>query len=196
MNRKKFQKSLGNLSGWRERAFILCLSERALPNAILYLQSVQEEKKLSYKLFDRAWQNLIISPNEEGIVSLLDQAIECIALTEDTEHYGARPTQDCFRLLEQALLSGLNTEKKRALEASQSSLSTITDFIEFSEGDSLSENALIKLFDSHPLIEREFSFQDEISELLRSAKHPGKDLIDSLRQLSQDEGVSNIGISL
>lgn len=195
MNRVKFHKSLNTLSGWRERAFMLSLAERAFPNAMLYVQST-EEKAISTKLIDRTWQNLIDNPNEEGIVALLDQVNEYLSLCEDTEHYGALPTRDCFRVLEQALLAGLNEDKKRALEASQVSLSTITDFIEFSEGDDLSENQLIKLFDTHPLVEREFSFQSELSDMLRSAKHPGSDLITQCRELAQDEGVSNIGISL
>lgn len=199
MNRMKFHKSLNTLSGWRERAFMLSLAERSFPNALLYLQNIEDEtspKNISTKLIDRTWQNLIVSPNEEGIVALLDQAIEYISSCEDTEHYGALPTRDCFRVLEQALLAGLNEDKKRALEASQLSLSTITDFIEFSEGDELSENQLIKLFDTHPLVEREFSFQSELSDLLRTAKHPGNDVIAQCRELAQDEGISNIGISL
>lgn len=199
MNRMKFHKTLNTLGGWRERAFMLSLAERAFPNALLYLQNVEDEavqKSISAKLMDRTWQNLIESPNEEGIVALLDQANEYISLCDDTEHYGALPTRDCFRVLEQSLLAGLNEDKKRALEASQLSLSTITDFIEFSEGEDLSENQLIKLFDTHPLVEREFSFQLELSDMLRSAKHPGNDLIAQCRELAQDEGVSNIGISL
>ena len=56
--------------------------------------------------------------------------------------------------------------------------------------------ALIKLFDKHPLIEREFSFQSEVNDLLRAAKHPGIEVINELRDLARDEGLSNIGISL
>ena len=196
MNRQKFHKSLNTLSGWRERAFILALAERALPNASLYFESIENAAALPQNVIDKAWHNLIASPNEEGIIALLDRVVAAIKLTEEPEHYGALPTRDCLQVFEQALLAGINSEKKRALDASQKSLETITDFIEFSEGEDCSENQLIKLFDKHPLVEREFSFQMELSDMLRSEKNPGNEFIRQIRELAQDEGVSNIGISL
>lgn len=218
MNRLKFQKSLNSLKGWRERAFILTLAERAFPNALLFVANVDTTADtapidridstenadtedaapalLNPSHLDLAWQALIMDQDEDGIVELLDVAAANMPNLENNEHYGALPTHDCLQILEQALLAGINDEKPRALSASQASLETITQFIEFSEGDELSENQLVKLFDSHPLIEREFSFQSEISDLLRSATHPGEELISAIRELAQDEGVSNIGISL
>lgn len=199
MNRQKFQKSLNSLNNWRERAFILALAERAFPNALLYLDNVESEpelSKLSTQHMDEVWQALILEPDEERIVELLDLSLAHLPELEGNEHYGALPTHDCLQILEQALIAGINDEKSRAREASQNSLETITQFIEFSEGDGLSENKLIKLFDSHPLIEREFSFQSELSDMLRAAPHPGSEFIQSLRELAQDDGISNIGISL
>ena len=196
MNRLKFQKSLNALNGWRERAFILALAERAFPNALLYLSSIEENLTLNASFMDQIWQALIIDQNEDLIVESLDKALAHMPDLADNEHYGALPTHDALSILEQALLAGINDEKSRALAASQQSLETITQFIEFSEGDELSENQLVKLFDSHPLIEREFSFQAELSELLRSASHPGEELVFAIRELAQDEGISNIGISL
>jgi uncharacterized protein YjaG (DUF416 family) len=197
MNRLKFQKSLNALNGWRERAFIAALAERAFPNVRLYLSSIDKHAtEFNDSYFDSVWQALIFDQDEDAIVELLDIALANLPDLENNEHYGALPTHDCLSILEQALLGGINDEKPRALAASQLSLETITQFIEFSEGESLSENQLVKLFDSHPLIEREFSFQAEISELLRSASHPADELIFRVREIAQDEGVSNIGISL
>jgi len=199
MNKQKFQKKLQSLSAWRERAFILSLAERALPNAALYIQSFDADESdyapLS-EIIENAWQHLIREPNEEQLIALLDQVMAYVPETEDSEHYGALPTADFLALLEQAMLGGLNEEKRRALDASQTSLSTVLQFIDFSEGDDLSENQLIKLYDSHPLVEREFSFQSELNDILRAASHPGEELISELRALAQDESVSNIGISL
>jgi len=199
MNKQKFQKKLQSLSAWRERAFILSLAERALPNAILYITSLEADDSdympLS-EIIEGVWQHLIVEPNEEQIIALLDHVMAYVPETENSEHYGALPTADCLSLLEQAMLGGLNEEKRRALDASQTALTTVLQFIDFSEGDDLSENQLIKLYDTHPLVEREFSFQAELNDILRSASHPGEELIAELRTLSQDSGVSNIGISL
>ena len=197
MNKQKFQKSLQTLSSWRERAFIVSLAERALPNAMLYLGNLNEEIPSELDAMLQAiWQHLIIDPDEAEIINLLDEVIAHLPESSESDSYGALPTTDCLSLLEQALLSGVNEEKRRAFDASQSSVNTIIQFIEFSEGDGLSENDLIKLFDSHPLVAREFSFQSEVNDILRSASHPGEALIFELRELAQDEGISNIGISL
>jgi uncharacterized protein YjaG (DUF416 family) len=200
MNKQKFMKSLQSLGGWRERAFILALAERGAPNAILYFENTDttelDEKPDVAAAFNAMWQHLIIEPNEDAIIECLDKIVEWRTLTDESESYGALPTADCLELIEQALLSGINEEKKRAFDASQLSLGTVTQFIEFSEGGELDENALIKLFDRHPLVEREFSFQAELNDRLRSATHPGTEVIQDIRMLAQDEGLSNIGISL
>jgi hypothetical protein len=200
MNKQKFLKSLQSLGGWRERAFMLALAERAMPNAGLYFENIDTSELEQLidlpTLFTRIWQQLIIEPNEDSIIECLDIIVELRMLTDDSESYGALPTADCLEILEQALLSGVNEDKKRAFDASQLSLGTITQFIEFSEGEGLDENALIKLFDRHPLVEREFSFQAEVNDLLRAATHPGVEVINEIRALAQDEGLSNIGISL
>lgn len=203
MNRAKFHKSLNNLVGWRERAFILALAERALPNAALYFDSL-ESQPLDPELYpdqlesliDKIWLKLILKPDEEAVIELLDDALACMPDTEQVDHYGALPTQDMLRLAEAALLGGVNNEKRRALEASQIALETITQFIEFSEGEGLSDDQLVKLFDKHPLIEREFSFEQELSDTLRSSNGPSAEVIDQIRLLAKDEGVSNLGISL
>tara|TARA_R110001592_G_scaffold66617_4_gene204629 strand:- start:6061 stop:6666 length:606 start_codon:yes stop_codon:yes gene_type:complete len=200
MNKQKFLKSLQSLGGWRERAFMLALAERASPNAALYFDNIDTsdlDNKIDLKsLFEDLWQHLILEPKEDEIIECLDNIVELRMLTDDSESYGALPTADCLDIIEQALLCVVNEDKKRALDASQLSIATVTQFIEFSEGEGLEEGALIKVFDKHPLVEREFSFQAEVNDLLRAATHPGIELIRELRQLAQDEGLSNIGISL
>jgi len=203
MNRQKFLKSLPALTGWRENAFILAMAERALPNTLLFFESKAEEPvDLSaysnglMTVMDATWQGLIREPNEEGLIDLLDVVVACVPDIEQEDSYGVLPTGDCLWLWEQALIGGINQDKKRALEASQRSLETVTQFLEFSEGEGLSEDQVIKLFDSHALVKREFSFQEELSERLRSAKSPSEVFINDIRAISQDDGVSNIGISL
>lgn len=195
MNKKKFIKSLDSLVGWRETAFILAMAERALPNLKLYLES-REEGAPEVPDISVSWQAAIFEPDESEVVEVLDAINALEQWLEDDENYGALPSRDCLFLWEQALLSSLNNEKRRAKLCSQKALETITDFLEFSEGEGLSDNALIKLFEQHPLVEREFSFQTEQDELLRSAKHPSEPFVKQLRILAQDEGVSNIGIAL
>lgn len=200
MNWQKLHKSIQGFKGWRASAFILALAERGLPNAQLYMSSLDDENlpdaESLDEVMDAAWQQLIVRPSEEGIVELLDCVATWIPERGEDVPYGVFPTADCLELLEQALLSGVNQESPRCVPASQQSMATITHFIEFSEGDGLDEDQLIKLFDRHALMEREFSFQEELRDLLRTATSPSDKTLRQVRMLAQDEGISNIGISL
>jgi hypothetical protein len=60
----------------------------------------------------------------------------------------------------------------------------------------MDENALIKLFDTHDLVKREFSFQEEAADMLRAAQSPSTAFIKGFRALAADDGVSNIGVSI
>ncbi len=85
MNKQKFLKSLQSLGGWRERAFMLALAERAAPNAMLYFENIDTsdlEKKVDLSgLFDDLWQHLIIDPKEDQIIECLDNIVELRMLT-------------------------------------------------------------------------------------------------------------------
>jgi hypothetical protein len=203
MNRKKFLKSLQALTGWRESAFMLCLAERALPNAVLFLDSTntleldgQRYPKGLLSLMDQSWDALIVQRQEDVIIDCLDNVVAQMHQEEGQDQYGILPTNDCLGIWEQALVSGLNRDKKRALDMSQLSLETITQFLEFSVGDDIDENALIKLFDTHDLVKREFSFQEEAADMLRAAQSPSTAFIKGFRALAADDGVSNIGVSI
>ncbi len=200
MNWQKFHKSIQGLKVWRATAFILGLTERALPNAQLYMMSCDDaelpDAEALQDTLDQCWKALIKHPDEEQQVALLDEVAAWMPEVTEEAPYGVYPTEDCLELLEQALLSGVNQDQPRAVAASQRSVATITHFIEFSEGEGLSETQLIKLFDRHPLMQREYSFQEEMRDLLRMANSPADGVITGLRQLAQDGGVSNIGISL
>ncbi|KZZ60034.1 hypothetical protein A3762_03410 [Oleiphilus sp. HI0125] len=202
MNPKKLMKSVKALSGWRETAFLLALVERSLPNIRLFLESTDRldvdpeffPKGFS-SLLDSSWQSGVMAPNDESLVLCLDTV--AAHFVEDAETaFGAIPCNLGLSLWELALLSALNRDKKRAEEGSQLSITSVTEFLEFSEGEGLDENDLIRLFEKHDLMAREFSFQQELCDILRSADKLSKDLMIQIRTLAHDNGVSNLGISL
>lgn len=202
MNPKKLMKSVKALTGWRETAFILALAERALPNIILFLESVErieldsnEYPKGFSSLMDRSWEVAVFQPSEEAVIACLDEVVAHI-IEEELDSFGILPCNNGLELWEMALVSALNRDKKRAEEASQVSIATVSEFLEFTEGEGLDENALIRLFEKHELMGREFSFQQELCDLLRGTDKLNKDLLRSLRELARDDGWSNLGICL
>ena len=202
MNPKKLIKSVKGLTGWRETAFILALAERALPNVILFLESVErieldrnEFPKGFSSLMDTSWEVAVFHPNEEAIIGCLDEVVAHI-IEEELDSFGILPSNNGLELWEMALVSALNRDKKRAEEAGQVSIATVSEFLEFTEGEGLDENDLIRLFEKHELMVRELSFQQELCDLLRGTDKLNKDLLRTLRDLARDDGWSNLGISL
>lgn len=202
MNPKKLIKSVKALTGWRETAFLLALVERNVVNAELFL-SATERLNIDAERFhngfdsvlDESWDHAVLRPNEERLVECLDEVIGHI-IEEDIDSYGVIPCNQCLLLWELALVSSLNRDKKRAEEGSQLSINVVSGFLEFSEGDDLDENALIKLFEKHELMLREMEFQQALCDLLRSTEKLNKELMTKVRGLAFDGGVSNLGISL
>ena len=202
MNPKKLIKSVKALTGWRETAFILALAERALPNIILFLESVEriELDKDEFphgfaSLMARSWDVAVFNPNEEVIIACLDDVVAHI-IEEELDSFGILPCNNGLELWEMALVSALNRDKKRAEEASQISIATVSEFIEFTEGEGLDENALVRVFEKHELMVRELSFQQELCDLLRGSDKLNKNMLLNLRELARDDGWSNLGISL
>lgn len=202
MNPKKLMKSVKALTGWRETAFILALAERALPNIILFLESVErldldsnEFPKGFSSLMDESWEVAVFQPNEEAIIASLDAVVAHI-IEEELDSFGILPCNNGLELWEMSLVSVLNRDKKRAEEASQLSITTVSEFLEFTEGEGLDENALVHLFEKHELMVRELSFQQALCDLLRGSDKLNKELLRNLRELARDDGWSNLGISL
>ena len=195
-------KSVKALTGWRETAFMLALAERALPNIILFLDSVErleldinEFPKGFSSLMDDSWEVAVFQPNEEAIIACLDAVVAHI-IEEELDSFGILPCNNGLELWEMSLVSVLNRDKKRAEEASQLSITTVSEFLEFTEGEGLDENALIRLFEKHELMLRELAFQQALCDLLRGSDKLNKDLLRNLRELARDDGWSNLGISL
>lgn len=193
----QFQRHLAQLKGWRETAFILALAERAYPNFALFSQvtAFAGEKNVETCL-QQSWQALLDKAPEDRYIELLDLLEENVPDPSEFDMYGVVPAVGFCEMLEQALLTQVNSEKRRAVDAAQQSFESVMEFIEVTDGEELSEDELVKLFDQSPLIKRERTFQEELVDILRKETVPDADFIGELRALASDDSVSNIGISL
>ncbi|MFD2229092.1 DUF416 family protein [Alkalimarinus sediminis] len=197
MKANQFQRHLAQLKGWRETAFILALAERAYPNFALFSQVVDfPGANAVATCLEQGWGALVEHAEEDRYIELLEQLEENVPNLENYDMYGAATAVSFCEILEQALLSQVNTEKRRASDTAQNAFESVMDFLETTEGEGLSEDELVKLFDQSPLIKREKAFQEELVERLRKESVPDEHVVTGLRVLASDEGVSNIGISL
>ncbi len=197
MKANQFQRHLAQLKGWRETAFILALAERAYPNFSLFSQVVAFSGAQSVlTCLQQGWDALVENAEEDRYIEILELLEENVPDLEDYDMYGAITAVGFCETLEQALLSQVNTDKRRATDSAQNSFEGVMEFLEATEGEGLSEDDLVKLFDNSPLIKREMAFQEELVDRLRKESVPDEHVVAGLRLLASDEGVSNIGISL
>lgn len=197
MKPKQFEKLLGQLRTWREYAFILCLAERNYPNFALFADlTAPSHTSRVRQLLDQGWIMLTDSDHNLDVFQLLTQLSQCAPDPEAHDVYGVQPALTMVELLEQAFLCRVNPDKVRAPVASKASLDLVMNFIELSEGEGLDDQALVELFDEHELMQAEQGFQEFLLEKLSRAKAPDQGLIDELRGVAHNDGVSNLGIAL
>lgn len=197
MKPKQFEKLLGQLRTWRENAFIHCLAERNYPNFALFADLTEPENTLRVRrLLDQGWEMLGSHDHNLDVFQLLTQLGHCAPDPDVHDSYGVQPALTMVELLEQAYLCRVNPDKSRAPLASAASLGVVMNFIEFSEGEGLDDEAMVDLFDGHELMQAEQGFQEYLLETLGPAKAPDPALIEHLRSVASNDGVSNLGIAL
>ncbi|MGO1233885.1 MAG: YjaG family protein [Marinobacter sp.] len=197
MNANQFLKSVAQLQGWRECAFLLALAERSFPNYALFAEAVGLKTGGKMRqLLDLGWESLQKETNEAAVPQLLSKLEGLCPSVDDYDAYGVYPAFDFCQLLEQALLNRLNPDKHRATDASQLATRTVMDFVEMSEGEGLDDNELVRLFEHHPLLKDDKLFQRDLVLALKRQRVPREDFIAELREQAANGGVSNLGIAL
>ncbi len=192
---KHFQQ-LDKLHSWRQKSFVLGLVERNLPNLLLADASLQLNLPVHpQRMVDALWEQLLnrSQVDWENTIRQLEQALEILA---DYEEYGARPAEVAIQLLLQAIELTLFPQRRLAQSAAKLSFECVTEFVEFSEGAGLEEHDLVMLLERHPLVKNELNLHRALVKLLRDAALPQPPLEDEVRKIADQEGVSNLGISL
>ena len=197
MNANQFLKSVAQLQGWRECAFLLALAERSFPNYALFADAVGLKTGGKMRqLLDLAWDMLQKDVADAAIPQLLSKLETLCPNVDEYDAYGVYPAFDFCQLLEQALLNRLNPNKHRATEASQLATRTVMDFVEMSEGEGMDENELVRVFEHHPLLKDDKLFQRDTVMALKKQRTPKEAFLAELRAGAANDGVSNLGISL
>lgn len=188
---EKFIRKLKKLMPWQQTVFALALSERMFPNYCLYAESTGHgDVALIRNALDTLWQY----ETEKGMKVDLSAILEKIEATMPDpmteECYGAYPALDACIALATAYNSIVFRLGDEAFDVSQTSLGTVIGFVEMQKGEELSEEALYE----EPLVEDEMSFQVELLELISQPRD--RNIILQIRAMAEQDGVSNLGISL
>ncbi|MBR9828952.1 MAG: YjaG family protein [Oceanospirillales bacterium] len=182
---------------WQLTAFSAALTERMFPNFALFARLVEfgDAAKLR-QILDGVWDSLSGQGAKMNFEVQLDAVEANMPDIDVFDMYGALPALDAVVALNATLNCLLEKDRAEAATIGQLSRECVATFLEVTEGDDqLSDEELVKLINTHELMQAEDAFRDEVLERLRGQKHATPDFIQALRELAGNEGVSNIGIS-
>lgn len=192
-----FNQQLRALGPWQQLVFITALAQRSGLNYQLFCEAVNfDEPTAINKLLGLLWESQL---SKEAKVNWAVQQEKLADLQPDPDAfdvYGVYPALDAVVAVELAIEQALLPDEENTIKASKLSRSTVRQFLikqlpeDFNEAD---ESAWLR---AHPLMDDENAFQDELLRQVSSANSPHPVLMRQLRELANNQGFSNLGISL
>ncbi|RRJ83443.1 YjaG family protein [Aestuariirhabdus litorea] len=187
---------LAQLKHWQQIAFITALAERSLPNYRLFSELCQSgDASVLRQNLNLLWDCAGGLQGAKNFDKQLDLLEENTPDPARFDSYGARPALDCCVLVNAALSCAMKSNLDDCQSASTLSLATLTDFLEFSGAIDGADPDCDAQLQAHPLHQQEVAFQQALCKRLLQSPNPNKQLIQDLRTLAANEGVSQLGIS-
>ena len=197
MSDQSMKKQLAELQDWQLVAFSAALSERMFPNFALFSRLVEFGNAQQLRqILNGVWDKLGNTGAKMNFEVQLDKVEANIPDLEEFSMYGALPANDAVVALFSTLNIILAADPEEAANVANLSRECVASFIEISEADDQrSDEEVVRLINTHEMMEQEEAFQEEVLERVTSSKKANKDLITALRELAHNEGFSNIGIT-
>jgi len=190
-------KKLYELEGWKLIAVCAAYSERMFPNFALFSRLVGFGDAAKLRLvLDGVWDNLANNGAKMNFEVQLDNVEDNMPDLEEYTMYGASPALDAVVALFQTVNCVLEQDKGDGVALAQLSRECVATFVEVTEcDDQMSDEEVVRLINTHDLMVNEDDFQQEVLTMLLEQEKADKAFIAELRELSHNEGYSNIGIT-
>lgn len=197
MSDQSIARQLSELKDWQLTAFSAAISERMFPNFALFSRLVEFGNAQQLRqILNGVWDRLANTGAQMNFEVQLDKVEANLPNLEEFTMYGALPANDAVVALYSTLNVMLDADRDEAANLGNLSRECVATFIEVSEADDqVSDEELVKMINTHEMVEQEEAFQQEALALITSGTKPTQSLITELRQLAHNDGVSNIGIS-
>lgn len=178
--------------------FAVALSERMLPNYLLFAQiTEQADSQKASTIQDILWQSLYTRNFKLNYERMQDQLELLIPEPDAHDFYGVYPATDALVAMITILTAMEQKVDTDLINISKLSSSTVAAFIEASEQPELeSEEALDDFVFAHPLMAEEREIQNQLLEWVEQQDPMDPEAVKALRKELRDEGVSNLGITL
>lgn len=200
MNDKKpptFNQCLRRLQPWQQLAFATALAQRAAPNYLLFCEATDFGDPESYrKLLALLWEAQLAKAAKINWSVQLEKLPELQPDPNDFAVYGVYPALDAVMALELAVEQALRVDEESAIRASRLSRSSVRQYLELQAPESLDEQAVSGWVRDQDLMQDEQAFQDELLAQVSAHFQPQPELLKQIKQLAENQGVSNLGISL
>ena len=135
---------LKNLLSWQQSVFCMALSEHTVLHFHLFCDAIESDSGNEIdKLNDLFWEKMTVKGAKINFTTQQEQFDEIIPDARDYDFYGVSPAVEHCVILSCAFNSFLIKSKEEALNASQTSFSTIASFIELQSGSEVDEETLI-----------------------------------------------------
>ncbi|WP_022940656.1 YjaG family protein [Psychromonas hadalis] len=186
---------LKNLLSWQQSVFCMALSEHTKLHFHLFCEAIENEAgtKINNEIdkFNQLfWEKMTVKGVKVNLTIQQEHFDEIIPDSRKHDFYGVYPAIDHCVILSCAFNSFLIKSNDEALNASQTSFSTIASFIELQSGDELDDEML----QEQALFIEQLEFQTELLKMLDNERSP--ELIKSIQHFVQAHGVTNLGIAL
>jgi uncharacterized protein len=182
---------LKNLLSWQQSVFCMALSEHTVLHFHLFCDAIESDLGDDIdKINQLFWEKMTVKGAKINFTTQQEQFDEIIPDVRDHDFYGVYPAIDHCVILSCAFNTFLIKSNEEALNASQTSFSTIASFIELQNDSELDD----EVFVLEPLFVEQLEFQTKLLEMLDNPRSP--ELIKSIRTFVRNHGVTNLGITL
>ena len=196
ISENRFEQQIRALEPWQQMLFATALSERMFLNFALFsrLMNFGDLDKMR-NLLNSIWEEQTQRGTKVNYEVQLNHVEDNIVDLDEYDMFGAIPARDAMMELFSTCILKLEQESDEAVAVSNLSYDTIGAYVEFAEADDqMSDEELVRLINMHDLMLDEDAFQEELLERLSGASFKPA-VVETVRELAQNQGVSNIGIS-
>lgn len=197
---------LEQLESWQQLTFAAAMVQRMAPNFVLFAELVAEQSDSQLSSIDppvEQWPKIfrnvlsLVWEHCTGVNAQIDfhkQLAKVEAITPDPEaydFYGVYPALDTVAALSALVSCAEKLDSEELLQIAELSSATIYGYLE-------AMNLVGEAEDQHPLLLTDVAFSGQVLEQLKlgSVSVKRRDQVVNLRRWVQDEGVSNIGLTL
>jgi len=184
-------KQLENLQSWQQSVFCMALAQHTILHFHMFSEATGSDNgKIVDAINQLFWEKMTVKGAKINFTIQQENFEAIIPNASDFDFYGVYPAIDYCVIMSCAFNSFLSKSKDEAINASQTSFSTIASFIELQNDSEINE---AELQDS-PIFQEEVAFQEMLLALLDKERSP--EVIKSIQQAVFEYGKTNIGIAL